>query len=269
MKKGKKEGILLFLDFEKAFDTVEWPFLIDVLHKFCFKSNFITWIQTLYRNANVRISNNGWISEPFNIHRGVRQGCPLSALLFLLVAETMATKLRNYTMFHGIMINNITFKITQLADDTTLFLKNECEIPIVLSIIDQFSKVSGLKLNISKTIGLCIGKTNANQINNSHGIKLTNDSIKSLGVYFGNNRESCDHLNWDNKIDNAVKLIDAWKRRKLTMLGKIVVLKSMFLPRLTYLTQNIVTPKNITKRINSIMFNFLWSEKSEKLKEQL
>ena len=67
--------------------------MFDVLTTFGFKSSFISWIKTLYNNITYRISNNGWISEPFPIKRGVRQGCPLSALLFILIVEVIATEL--------------------------------------------------------------------------------------------------------------------------------------------------------------------------------
>ena len=98
--------------------------------------------------------NNGWQSKFFKIQRGIRQGCPLSSLLFILIAEILATKLRSCNEYEGIMIKcnqqvrNI--KITQLADDTTIFLKNTNEIPVVINIIDEFGIISGLKINIQK-----------------------------------------------------------------------------------------------------------------------
>lgn len=81
----KNEGIILFLDFKKAFDTVKWPFMISTLEKFGFKENFIKWIKTLYKNANACIANNGWISDHFYISQGVRQDAPspLFCLLWL------------------------------------------------------------------------------------------------------------------------------------------------------------------------------------------
>ena len=74
------DGILLFLDFEKAFDSVEWNFLVKSLVKFNFGPEFIAWIKILYCNPIFRIKNNGWVSRTCNMSRGIRQGCPISAL---------------------------------------------------------------------------------------------------------------------------------------------------------------------------------------------
>ena len=78
------------LDFKKGFDTINHHFLFSLLEELRFKESFIRWIQTLHNNANGKVINYGWISEQFSIKRGVRQGCPLSALLFIIVAEILA-----------------------------------------------------------------------------------------------------------------------------------------------------------------------------------
>ena len=80
-------GIITIIDFEKAFDTIEWPFLFQTLKAFNVGENFINWIKLLYNNNFSCVSNNGYLSDYFQLNRGIRQGCPILALLFLLVAE--------------------------------------------------------------------------------------------------------------------------------------------------------------------------------------
>ncbi len=87
-------GILLMLDFEKAFDSIEWNFMYKVLEKFNFGDNFIKWVKILYNQPVISIKNNGWLSSDIPLNRGIRQGCPLSALLFVLSVEVMATSIR-------------------------------------------------------------------------------------------------------------------------------------------------------------------------------
>ena len=94
LNRTNNSGILLMLDFEKAFDTVEWPFLFKVLEKFNFGNQFIKWIKILYKNPYTTIKNNGWLSDKFPLKRGIRQGCPVSALLFILLVEVLAIKLK-------------------------------------------------------------------------------------------------------------------------------------------------------------------------------
>jgi hypothetical protein len=102
----KIDGAIIFVDFIKAFDTLEWDFMLNTLKQFGFNDSFIRWVQTLYSDNQTCVSNNGWVSEIFNNSRGIRQGCPLSALLFILSVEIMAFRLRSNKH-----IKDITIKI--------------------------------------------------------------------------------------------------------------------------------------------------------------
>ena len=94
----------------------------------------------------------------FEIKRGVRQGCPLSPYLFILSAEVLATAIRKNTNITGISVNNVEIKLSQYADDTTLLLDGSRESLLSsLAMLDDFSKVSGLRLNDKKTEALWIG----------------------------------------------------------------------------------------------------------------
>ena len=89
---------------------------------------FIKWIKTLYKKSEIYIKNNGYLSENIHPSRGVKQGCPISAMLFILIVETLAISIRNNKNIEGIQINHngkkIDIKITQYADDTVIILKN-------------------------------------------------------------------------------------------------------------------------------------------------
>ena len=245
-----EDGIILFLDFKKAFDTIEWQFMLKTLKKFGFKDNFINWVKVLYNDISSCIINNGWKSDFFSLSRGIRQGCPLSALLFIIVVEIMAIKIRSCRNINGITIkyeNNSSAKITQLADDTTLFLKNKNEISYALSIIDEFGNYSGLKLNKMKTEGLWIGKSKNNVRTEECDIVISNSPIKALGVYFGHS-QNIENLNWENKLLQCETLLTNWGKRNLTFYGKILVLKTLALPKFTYLFQNTTVPKHILSK---------------------
>lgn len=82
-----KKGALLFLDYEKAFDKLDWKYIHNCLSYFNFGAGFIDGIVTFYNKANSCVTNNGYFSDYFKISRGVRQGCPLSPYLFIICTE--------------------------------------------------------------------------------------------------------------------------------------------------------------------------------------
>ena len=90
----KCQGILLFVDFEKAFDTLEWSFISKTLEAFNFRNKFKKWFNVFYSNVQSSVINGGFMTNYFEITRGVRQGCPLSPSLFILAVELLALKIR-------------------------------------------------------------------------------------------------------------------------------------------------------------------------------
>ena len=144
-------GLLLFLDFEKAFDTIEWSFIRKTFQHFGFGSSMLKWLNLFYCRPESCVLNNGWASDFFEIQRGVRQGCPRSPYLFVLSVEMLAKAIRENTSIKGIFVNNREIKLSQYADDTTLMLDGTKESLIAsLKILDDFYEVSGLKLNDKK-----------------------------------------------------------------------------------------------------------------------
>ena len=88
------EGIALFLDFKKAFDSLEWNFILKALETFGFGASLGQWVKTFYNNIQSCVINNGYVTPFFELHRGVRQGCPLSGILFVIAVEILANSIR-------------------------------------------------------------------------------------------------------------------------------------------------------------------------------
>ena len=215
-------GLLLFLDFEKAFDTVEWSFLPKTLQCYNFWQSAINW-KLFYHNTESCILNNGWSSNFFKLERGVIQGCPLSPYLFILcVAETI----RQNKNIKGIKINEQEVKISQYADDTTLVLDGSpASLTTSLQILDFFSEISGLRLNSKKTEALWIG---ANIRNETHlrpdkDFKQVKDKVKALGVWLSTNPKTTIEANYDEKLTKIRNSLSCRELRRLTLLGKITV----------------------------------------------
>ena len=261
-KKMKK--FLLFLDFEKAFDSVEHNVIYKTLETFNFGAEFIHWIKTIYSKCTAMVKNNGNISQPISIARGIKQGCPVSALLFILAIETLALTIKRDNKLQGLTIKvkaiEYHFKISQYADDCTVCISSIDQIPRLFERIDFFSNVAGLKINIEKTEGLGLGSYKGTE-GKIHGVTFRTAPFKFLGVYIGNDSEECQKKNWDEKIQKIQRTLLTWKKRDLTIFGKVTVIKSLILPIITYTAQSTCTPPDSIKHINKLLFNFIWGKR--------
>ena len=206
VKHKELSAAMISLDQEKAFDRVNHGFLQRVLTRSNFGPHFRRWVDVVYHYITSNVINNGWLSSPFRLERGVRQGCPLSPLLYCLVVETLGQAIRRDKTIEGIQIpgsNQQQSKVSQYADDTTLILANDYSITQCFHIVNIFEKGSRSRLNATKTEGLWIGRS-AGRPSGPVNITWVTDKLKFLGLYFGN--ENLDHANWDNrpsKLTNA------------------------------------------------------------------
>ena len=258
-------GIAIFLDFRKAFDSIEWEYLKAALKAFNFGPNLLNWIDVLYNDASSCVINNGHASSFFRLQRGVRQGCPLSGLLFIIGIELFARALKNDQSIKGINVETKEIKITQYADDTTVFLRDEESVEKVLRLLDEFKSISGLEINTSKTEAMWLGRWR-DKTHTPFNFKWPKEPICALGIYFSYNTEDANKLNFEEKMKNLEKTLKGWKRRKLTLLGRINIVKTLGLSKLIYSASVLPIPKHLVKEINRIAFNFIWDGKPAKVK---
>ena len=119
-----KEGFLVTMDIEKAFDSLDHTFLISVLKKFGFGNNFVNWIETLISKQESCVINGGNTTQYFHLERGARQGDPISAYIFILALEVLSFLVRNNKDIKGLNTFDNLFSYTPYADDT-FFLENK------------------------------------------------------------------------------------------------------------------------------------------------
>ena len=264
---NENDAAILFIDFKKAFDSLNISFLNKCLEKFGFGEQFLNWVKTIYKNIDSCISINNWLSKSFKMESGIRQGCPLSALLFILAVEFMSSNVKQNKQINGFkFLNNLELEIKtiQMADDTTLFVNNKSSVQNVLNEIEKFSTVSGITLNKSKTEGIYLGNSNITDLNPN--IKWTNSPVKSLGIYFGKCKKEVENLNWNPKVNKLQNTLNRWKTRKLTFYGKVTIIKTLGISQILYNAACIKVPDSIIKKVDKIIYNFLWDSSKEKVK---
>ena len=196
----KISGIFLFIDFEKAFDSIEWNFIKRSLELFNLGPFLTRWFSIFYSNSEAVVMNAGYMTDYFTVPKGVRQGYPLSPFLFILSVELLALKIRQEPYCKGISLPNLQdAKTSQFADDTTLISKDTNSLQFSLQIIGSFGSISGLGLNKKKTKAMWIGssKHEKTKILDLHSIK---DPIKIHGAHLSYNADKNNDANFFSKI---------------------------------------------------------------------
>ncbi len=266
MKQKELSCGVLKLDQEKAFDRVNHEFLFKVLHKMNFGPVFISFIRVLYTEVYSCVLNNGHFSESFAVSRGVRQGCPLSPLLFVLVAESLGNVIRSNNNIKGLPIPGSCMKMSQYADDTTVFVSDAKSLHEIKKSTELYERGSGAKFNFNpgKSAGMWVGEYTGPS--NLFGFDFTSTSLKILGIEFGNDSSVSD--SWNARINKLEKKLDIWRSRCLSLRGKVLIINSLALSGLIFLASVLSIPKNSISRINKLIFGFLWSDKNELVRRE-
>ena len=263
-------GLLMLVDFQKAFDSVSWKFLQCALKAFGFKNNFCKWITILNTNVMASVLQCGVLSEFFNIERGCRQGDPIAAYLFLICGQIMYLLLMNNKDLKGIQVNKFEHKITQFADDTTLILDGSRNSLIAaLNTLEIFGSISGLKVNTDKTTLVWIGKKrySKDKIHVDKSLVWGANLFSPLGIKFSVDLDKMPDLNYTPVIESIKRLLHVWKQRHLTPIGKICVIKTLALSKLNHILLSIPAPGRLQlKELETIFYKFIWDGKPDKIK---
>ena len=197
---------ILFLDQEKAFDRVDCGFMRSTLVAMGFGPSFVAWVDLFYRRVQSNV--NGYVSAFFNLSRGVRQGCPLSPLLYVLVSEVLVANIRCNTRISGLHIPGFPplSPILQYADD-----KSYRSLQCLFRMINVYEGGSGARLNVTKTEAMWLGAWRSRG-DQPLGLKWVT-KMKILGVVFGQDTETD---NWRPKLEKLEKHLNLWKSRSLS-----------------------------------------------------
>jgi hypothetical protein len=267
-KQESKEIYALQIDFEKAFDSINWEFMFRSLEIMNFDNEFIKWVKVLYKNMTSCVMNNGHKTEAFNLYRGVHQGCPLSALLFIILVQVLQTMLNQNKDISGVKINDKELKILQMADDTTILTSNIEDIPKILKLLQDFQEISGLKTNVEKTIAYRLGQVtdNANINNDGYGLEWKTLPIRLLGITITKDNITSIKENFENKLQSMELLTRIWSRRNLSIKGKLTIINSLLIPKLVYPCTILEVPDEVIKSAEEIIKSFFWNWKRPKIK---
>ena len=258
--KNKKEGLLLLINFQKAFDSVSFKYILRVLGFFGFKSGIINWVKTLLENFSACINLAGNLTKLFEVLRGARQGDPIASPLFVLAIEILCINFRNSRNIEPYTLSRISVLLSLFADDMSIFLKYcKNNLRNAVYILNQFYQLSGLKIQLQKTQVIVFGPLPEGNYKLCPEIELKwAQDFVLLGIHFNPNMFELGK-NFEIKIQEIQEVVKNWRHRFLTPLGRNFIAKTLLLPKISHIS--LVLPcldKTLIKKIENIVYNFIW-----------
>ena len=243
-------GMLMQCDFLKAYDSKSWEYLNEVIRAYGFGETFRKWMSALYpirSHHSSRVNVNNFLSPSFQIECGIRQGCPLSCLIWLLCMEPLLRKIRATDGIKGMHISGREIKLSAYADDLTMVLDgSESSLRNAVNLFNEFRKATGLQLNVGKTICSWIGSARhgCDPICQDLNLQWLNrgDALELLGVKVFTDAQRTSDINYNCKLDEIEKVMSPWIQRSLTPLGRVFLVKSLFLSKFVHLFAVIENP---------------------------
>ena len=227
-----------------------------------FGPSFISWVDLFYHRVQSAVNVNGYLSSFFNLSRGVRQGCPLSPLLYVLVSEVLAVNIRSNPRISGLCLPGapVLSPISQYADDTSLILTSDDAIVAAFETYALFEQALGSKLNQSKSKGLWLGGW-CGRTDPPVALDWLSSKLKVLRVFIGVGDLEADI--WRPRIDAVERVLNSWRSRSLSFRGKALVVNALALSRVWYVASLVHMPPWVLKELSLLVFSFFWSGKRE------
>lgn len=190
----------------------------------------------MYKCPSASVLTNSHYSEYFDLHRGTRQGCPLSLLLFTIAIEPLAIALCSSGLLQGIWRGGVEHKVSLYADDLLLFIsKPSTSIPEALTILENFSQFSGYKLNLNKSELFPINKEALKLNYMVLPLKVVKDHFTYLGIYVTREFKNLFKSNFLTLFDQVKQILSKWSPLSLSLIGRINSIKMTLLPKFLYL----------------------------------
>jgi hypothetical protein len=271
----EENGCILALDQEKAYDRIAHDYLWIVLEKFGFPERFVQIIKYLYKNVKTTITVNRTSAGHVTIRVGVKQGCPMSCLLYNIAIEPLACAIRKSSL-SGFKIPNVQVRVlvSMFADDTLVYLKENDNLVVLTETLDMFCKMSNARFNEHKYEALPLGskeyrknliatrKLNdmpGNNLKNSIRVIRDGQSMRTLGAWIGHDTDTCPQ--WSKILEKQRKIMSKWSSMNMSFKGKELVLKALVTSRTLFLATVNGISNSLINEMHKEMRKFLWDDK--------
>ncbi|GJU19060.1 RNA-directed DNA polymerase, eukaryota [Tanacetum coccineum] len=255
------QAMVFKVDFAKAYDSIRWDYLDDVLNSFGFGSKWRSWIRGSLISGKASILVNGSPTSEFQFHRGLKQGDPLAPFLFILIMESLHLSFSRAVeagIFTGIEIgSSLTISHLFYADDAVFIGEwSHNNLKGIMNILRCFSLLSGLSINVKKSqlLGIGISDSIVSEAAKSLGCSIMKTPFKYLGIPVGGNMSLIKA--WDESIVKLKRRLSKWKLKTLSIGGRLTLLKSVLGSTPIYNMSLFKVPKSVLHSMESLRRNF-------------
>ncbi|KAM0007813.1 putative RNA-directed DNA polymerase [Helianthus debilis subsp. tardiflorus] len=272
LKRNKKEGMIIKVDVEKAYDSLSWDFLISILTQMNFPPKWRKWVTTIVTSARASVLVNGSPTQEFICSRGLRQGDPLSPFLFVLAMEALTGVMKKACeigAFKGLSFSQIGSSLSHFLYADDVIFVGEWSYTNVMNLkrlLRCFFLVSGLKINMNKSsiYGVGVEDTQVQLMANVIGCTRGSFPFKYLGLQVGANMNLIK--NWDPVVETFRKRLSIWKANTLSFGGRITLIRSVLNALPTFYFSLYKAPMGVIKKLEKLRKDFLWGSNPEKEK---
>ncbi|GJS39203.1 putative RNA-directed DNA polymerase [Tanacetum coccineum] len=264
VKRNRGKGMLLKIDFEKAYDSVNWDYIQEVMLQMGFGQKWCKWIDVCLQTSSISVLVNGSPTEEFKMSRGIRQGDPLSPFLFLIAAEginVVVNEAINNDVLKGITVerDRVVVSHLQYADDTIFFCdwsRNNGR--NLMWLLKCFEKASGLRINLSKSKLYGVGVSEVEVEEMAHMLKCRPGKLPFmyLGLPIGVNMNKAG--SWGIIVEKFKDTLSEWKAKSISFGGRLTLVQSVLGSLSLYYFSLFRAPTSVINTLERVRKNFFW-----------
>ncbi|KAF1320212.1 Kinesin protein, partial [Globisporangium splendens] len=261
-------AIALLLDFAKAYDSLDRSFLAQALQHLGFPLKFVHLVKVLYSQTTYKFIVNGFLSRKYNVTSGIRQGCPLSPLLFILALEVLYRKIEASDEIHGVELQAAgcatEVRLGGYADDTTIYLSDPKDINAVFAILDKYGAASGLRVNRHKSAVLPLNKeysSTEESVSDIHVLQRE-EHCRYLGIQVGQTPSNAS--NWSKCIQALRVRLRLARLKTHSVAQRAAIASAVIIPKVLYVARHSWPSTAIVNQLHDLVKQFIWGSRNGK-----
>ncbi|KAF1327406.1 reverse transcriptase, partial [Globisporangium splendens] len=261
-------AIALLLDFAKAYDSLDRSFLAQALQHLGFPLKFVHLVKVLHSQTTYKFIVNGFLSRKYNVTSGIRQGCPLAPLLFILALEVLYRKIEASDEIHGVELQAAgcatEVRLGGYADDTTIYLSDPKDISAVFAILDKYGAASGLRVNRHKSAVLPLNKeysSTEESVSDIHVLQRE-EHCRYLGIQVGQMPSNAS--NWSKCIQALRVRLRLVRLKTHSVAQRTAIASAVIIPKVLYVARHSWPSTAIVNQLHDLVKQFVWGSRNGK-----